>query len=61
MTTGVVERSRESGLEAAGRRVGEVLLGSVVALVVTWLVSLVWRPREATEGGEPNKDKGGTV
>ncbi len=57
MTTGVVERSRQSGLEAAGRRVGEVLMGSVVALVVTWLVSLVWRP----EGAREEKDKGGKV
>ena len=34
------------GLEIALRRTGEVLLGSATALVVTWLLSLVWKPRE---------------
>ena len=57
LTTGVVANSRESGLEAAGRRVGEVLLGSVVALAVTWLVSLVWPPREVSREGTIEKDK----
>jgi uncharacterized membrane protein YccC len=55
LTTGVVEKSRESGLETAGLRVGEVLLGGVVALAVTWLVSRVWRPREDAQDAESKR------
>jgi len=54
LTAGVAAQSREAGLEVAGRRVGEVLLGSAVALVVTWLVSLFWPLREDGRGrGDP--------
>ena len=49
LAAGVAAHSRVTGLEVAGRRAGEVLLGSAVALVITWLVSLVWPLRETGE------------
>ncbi len=39
---GVVEHLTSSGLEVAFRRVGEVILGSAVALLVSWIMSKIW-------------------
>jgi uncharacterized membrane protein YccC len=55
------------GLEIALRRTGEVLLGSAAALLVTWLVSMVWPQRDAPEktggkeGGAPSSLKPGNA
>jgi len=38
-----------TGLEIGLRRVGEVILGCVVGLLVTWLISKVWPPPEAVK------------
>src|SRR5215471_5485286 len=39
---GLMHHSKESGLEEGLRRVGEVLLGCVVGLIVSWLMSKLW-------------------
>ena len=41
---GVLERSTSSGLEVAFRRTREVILGSAVALLVSWGMSKIWAP-----------------
>ena len=47
-----LERHSElSGVEVDLRRVGEVILGCVVGLVVTWLISKVWPVPETDRGG----------
>ena len=40
----VSHHSEMSALEVGVRRVGEVLLGCVVGLLVSWLMSIVWPP-----------------
>ena len=40
--------SEMTGVEVGVRRVGEVLLGCIVGLVVAWALSKVWPLREAT-------------
>lgn len=42
----VTHHSELSALETGIRRVGEVLLGCVVGLVVSWLMAKVWPPSE---------------
>jgi uncharacterized membrane protein YccC len=54
MAAGVTD-SKLSPLELALRRVGEVLLGSLVALVVSVVMYRVWRPRDAPN---PDSSKG---
>jgi uncharacterized membrane protein YccC len=55
LAAGVAAHSQEKGLAVAGQRAGEVLLGSAVALVVSWVGSRVWPLREdkAGEGTPP--------
>jgi uncharacterized membrane protein YccC len=43
-----------TGVEIGLRRVGEVLVGCIVGLVVAWLLSIVWPLREPTKR-EPTK------
>ena len=40
---GLMHHSKASGVEEGLRRVGEVLLGCIVGLVVSWLMSKLWR------------------
>ena len=39
-----MHHSKAQGMEEGLRRVGEVLLGCVVGLVVSWLMSKLWPP-----------------
>ena len=39
---GLVHHSKTTGMEEGLRRVGEVLLGCVVGLAVSWLMSKIW-------------------
>jgi uncharacterized membrane protein YccC len=38
------QHSKLSGIEIGLRRVGEVILGCIVGLLVTWLISKIWPP-----------------
>ena len=42
IAAGLQHQSRINGLVAGGQRMAEVLLGSVVGLVVAWIVSVIW-------------------
>lgn len=43
IATGVAHNSRLTGVEYGLHKVGEVLLGCVMGLVVSWIMSRVWR------------------
>jgi uncharacterized membrane protein YccC len=47
---GLTEHSKLSGVEIGLRRVGEVMLGCVIGLLVTWLISKIWPPQEPGNG-----------
>jgi len=48
---GLLHQSKASGMEEGLKRVAEVLLGCVVGLLVSWLMSKLWRlPETAQEG-----------
>ncbi len=49
MSSVLEHHSKSTGLEIGLRRVGEVILGCVVGLLVTWLISKVWPPPEAVK------------
>ena len=51
IASGVVEQSRMGGAELALHRAGEVVLGSAVALLVTWCMSKIWPPPVAEKEG----------
>jgi uncharacterized membrane protein YccC len=42
IAAGFEHHSRIKGLQAGGRRMGEVLFGCIIGLVVAWLVSVIW-------------------
>jgi uncharacterized membrane protein YccC len=46
LTAGLTAQSWAVGLQTAIIRAGEVFLGGVTALVIAWLMSLVWMPEE---------------
>ena len=48
---GLLHHSKASGVEEGLKRVGEVLLGCVVGLLVSWLMSRVWRLPAKAEAG----------
>jgi uncharacterized membrane protein YccC len=48
---GLTLHSKESGMEAALKRVAEVMIGCVVGLAVIWLMSRIWPPPEAPKEG----------
>jgi uncharacterized membrane protein YccC len=50
MAAGVREQSRAVGLETAWKRTGEVLLGSLVAVAVTWVALRLAGPRRPPDG-----------
>ena len=49
MSSVLTNHSSKDGLEVGLRRVGEVILGCVVGLVVTSLISKVWPPPESAK------------
>jgi len=46
IASGLEKHSKLTGVELGVRRVCEVLLGCVVGLLVTWLMSILWPPPE---------------
>ena len=49
MSAVLTHHSKDTGLEIGLRRVGEVILGCVVGLLVTWVISKIWPPPEAVK------------
>ncbi len=49
IAAGLTHHSELDAVEVGLRRVGEVMLGCVVGLAVTWLVSKVWLPETGQE------------
>jgi uncharacterized membrane protein YccC len=47
IASSLVSHSKMSGAEVGVRRVGEVILGCVVGIIVTWAIGHVWRPPPA--------------
>jgi uncharacterized membrane protein YccC len=47
IASGVTEQSKTSGMEHGLHKVAEVILGCLMGLLVTWLISRVWPMREA--------------
>jgi uncharacterized membrane protein YccC len=47
IASSLAEHSRMSGAEVGARRVGEVILGCMVGIIVTWTIGRVWRPPPA--------------
>jgi uncharacterized membrane protein YccC len=59
LAAGVAAHSRDTGLEVAVRRSGEVLVGSVVAVAIAWVGALVWPLRVAApQPGAPADGQG---
>jgi uncharacterized membrane protein YccC len=54
IAAGLTHHSKLSGVEIGFRRVSEVMLGCVMGLLVTWLISKIWPPQE------PRKEQGAT-
>ena len=51
---GLAHHSKLSGAQEGLKRVAEVMIGCVVGLMVTWLMSMIWPPPEvAKEGASP--------
>jgi uncharacterized membrane protein YccC len=46
IAAGMTHHSELTAVEIGVRRVGEVLLGCVMGLLVSWFMSVVWPPRE---------------
>jgi uncharacterized membrane protein YccC len=57
IASGLTEHSQTSGIEHGLHKVAEVILGCLVGLLVTWLISRVWPMPEAQENpeGQPAK------
>lgn len=56
ITAALVEQSSFIGFEQAFRRAGEVLLGSLVALLISWMMSKIWTvPSNQLEPKNPYK------
>jgi uncharacterized membrane protein YccC len=47
IASSLATRSRMSGAEVGARRVGEVILGCLVGIIVTWVIGQIWRPPPA--------------
>ena len=52
IAAGLEKHSKLSGVELGVRRVGEVLLGCVVGILVSWAMARLWPLREAPSGGK---------
>jgi uncharacterized membrane protein YccC len=57
IASGMTHHSDLTALEIGVRRVGEVLLGCVVGLVVSWLMSRLWPTLEPSKQGAAPKTK----
>ncbi len=56
--SGLTQHSKLTGAEQGITRVGEVLLGCVVGLVVSWILSHVWPlPKGPTVNSQMNKPR----
>jgi Fusaric acid resistance protein-like len=56
IAAGLTHHSKLSGVEIGLRRVGEVMLGCVIGLLVTWLMSKIWPlPEARTKEGAATK------
>lgn len=53
LASGLTSHSKAFGLHIAVQRAGEVLLGGVVALCITWLMSKIWMPEEGEKPRDP--------
>jgi uncharacterized membrane protein YccC len=49
LASGLTTQSKAWGMQVAIQRAVEVLLGGVVALCITWLLSRIWMPEERKE------------
>ncbi len=55
LATGITQGAKAAGVESGLRKVGQVIFGCVVGIVVSWLMSKVWLvkpPPERDEEGE---------
>jgi uncharacterized membrane protein YccC len=50
IAAGMTHHSELTALEIGVRRVGEVLLGCLTGLAVSWLMTFIWRPSEQNKG-----------
>jgi len=55
IAAGMTHSSKLTALEIGVRRVGEVLLGCVVGIVISWLMSIIWTPPEPKKEGDSSK------
>ncbi|MET0254122.1 MAG: FUSC family protein [Terrimicrobiaceae bacterium] len=55
IAAGLTHHSKLSGIEVGLRRVGEVMLGCVMGLLVTWLMSKIWPLPQPGTGQETTK------
>jgi uncharacterized membrane protein YccC len=55
IAAGFEYHSRIRGLEAGGRRMGEVLFGCIIGLVVAWVISIVWPLPDPAPVAKPAK------
>jgi uncharacterized membrane protein YccC len=55
IAAGLTHHSKLSGVEVGLRRVAEVLLGCVMGLLVTWLMSRIWPVADAPKTAVPSK------
>jgi uncharacterized membrane protein YccC len=46
LASALVSHSRAFGMHIALQRAAEVLLGGIVALCITWVMSRIWAPEE---------------
>jgi uncharacterized membrane protein YccC len=57
IASGLAQHSKLSGIEDGLQKVGEVIMGCVVGLLVTWLFSLLWPVRETPAKPEAQSAK----
>ena len=55
IAAGMANSSKLTALEIGVRRVGEVLLGCVVGVVTSWIMSVIWRPSQPEREGDSGK------
>ncbi|HKF02597.1 MAG TPA: FUSC family protein [Candidatus Sulfotelmatobacter sp.] len=55
IAAGMTHSSKLTAVEIGVRRVGEVLLGCVVGIVISWLMSIIWTPPEPKKKGDSSK------
>jgi uncharacterized membrane protein YccC len=55
IAAGMTHSSKFTAVEIGVRRVGEVLLGCVIGIVISWLMSIIWTPPEPKKEGDSSK------